>query len=113
MRIGYWTSIGARIVSVFIVTWLAASAVCAQELGGAGTVQGTVKDPTGGVMHAVAVEISNPVSGLRRTATTDAAGKFVFRNLPPNPYHLVVAAKAFRSSSATSMSAAACRSSST
>ena len=31
--------------------------------GGAGTVQGTVKDPTGGVMQAVEVRISNPVSG--------------------------------------------------
>ena len=36
----------------------------AQGLGGAGTVQGTVKDPTGGVMQAVEVRISNPVSGL-------------------------------------------------
>ncbi len=57
----------------------------AQGLGGAGTVQGTVKDPTGGVMQAVEVKISNPVSGFTRTTTTDAAGKFVFGNLPPNP----------------------------
>ena len=49
----------------------------AQGLGGAGTVQGTVKDPTGGVMQAVEVKISNPVSGFTRTTTTDAAGKFV------------------------------------
>ena len=55
----------------------------AQELGGAGTLQGTVKDPTGGVMTAVTVNLSQPVSGLRRTTTTDAMGKFVFRNLPP------------------------------
>ena len=62
----------------------------AQELGGAGTVQGTVKDPTGGVMQSVEVKITNPVSGFTRTTTTDAAGKFVFRNLPPNPYHVAV-----------------------
>jgi outer membrane cobalamin receptor len=68
----------------------------AQELGGAGTVQGTVKDPTGGVMVAVSVEISNPVSGLRRTATTDASGRFVFRNLPQNPYHVAVDAQGFQ-----------------
>ena len=37
----------------------------AQELGGAGTIQGTVKDPTGAVMQAVRVDISNPVSGFR------------------------------------------------
>src|ERR1700719_3097448 len=67
----------------------------AQGLGGAGTVQGTVKDPTGGVMVAVAVDISNPVTGFKRSATTDAAGKFVFGNLAPNPYRLEVMAQGF------------------
>jgi hypothetical protein len=68
----------------------------AQGLGGAGTVQGTVKDPTGGVMQSVMVNISNAVTGYRRTATTDAAGKFAFRNLPPNPYHISVMAQGFQ-----------------
>src|SRR5438132_8174043 len=67
----------------------------AQELGGAGTIQGTVKDPTGGVMQAVEVKINNPLTGFTRTATTDAAGKYVFRNLPPNPYHISVVAQGF------------------
>jgi carboxypeptidase family protein len=68
----------------------------AQGLGGAGTIQGTVTDPTGGVMQAVAVTITNPVSGFTRTAATDAAGRYVFNNLPPNPYHLAVAAQGFQ-----------------
>jgi len=68
----------------------------AQGLGGAGTVQGTVKDPTGGVMQAVEVKIRNAVSGFTRTTTTDAAGKYVFSNLPPNPYHLSVDAQGFK-----------------
>jgi hypothetical protein len=68
----------------------------AQALGGAGTIQGTVKDPTGGVMQAVEVRISNPVSGFARTTATDAAGKYVFSNLPPNPYHITVQAQGFQ-----------------
>src|ERR1700680_4879224 len=68
----------------------------AQGLGGAGTVQGTVKDPTGGVMVAVTVNLSQAVTGLKRTATTDAVGRVVFRKLPPNPYHLDVAAQGFQ-----------------
>jgi hypothetical protein len=68
----------------------------AQGLGGAGTVQGTVKDPTGGVMRAVAVRISNPVSGYTRTAVTDESGRYVFSNLPPNPYHIVIEAQGFQ-----------------
>src|SRR3954467_14850227 len=67
-----------------------------QGLGGAGTVQGTVKDPTGGVMQAVEVKIANPVSGFTRTAATDAGGRFVFNNLPPNPYHVSVDAQGFQ-----------------
>ena len=47
-------------------------------------MRGVVKDPTGGVMQAVEVKIANPVSGFTRTATTDAPGKYVFNNLPPN-----------------------------
>jgi len=68
----------------------------AQGLGGAGTVQGVVKDPTGAAMPAVAVSISSPVSGFRREITTDANGRFLFGNLPPNAYHLQVSAQGFQ-----------------
>jgi hypothetical protein len=68
----------------------------AQGLGGAGTIQGTVKDPTGGVMQSVDVSIRNPLSGFMRTATTDAAGKYSFSNLPPNAYHLSVEVQGFQ-----------------
>src|SRR5437016_13655744 len=68
----------------------------AQGCGGAGTVQGTVKDPTGGVMQAVEVRISNPISGFARTTTTDATGKYVFSNLPPNPYHITVETQGYQ-----------------
>jgi len=67
----------------------------AQGLGGTGIVQGTVKDPTGGVMQAVDVTISNLVSGFTRTTATDAGGKFTFSNLPPNAYHVSVEAQGF------------------
>src|SRR3984893_14146039 len=91
----------ARMASVGLQTMLCLGALGltparAQGLGGAGTVQGTVKDPTGGVMVAVIVNLSNPVTGLKRSATTDAAGKFAFRNLAPNPYHISVTAQGFQ-----------------
>jgi hypothetical protein len=78
------------------VALIAAPPARAQGLGGAGTVQGTVKDPTGGVMQAVEVRITNPVSGFARTATTDATGKYMFSNLPPNSYHVSVDAQGFQ-----------------
>ena len=95
IRVRRFTGIAAIATCVLVLLSFADRAA-AQSLGGAGTVRGTVKDPTGGVMQAVDVKISNPVTGLTRTSTTDAAGKYVFSNLPPNPYHLSVEAQGFQ-----------------
>src|SRR5437660_2646471 len=85
-----------RIATVMLCLGLLASSAQAQGLGGAGTVQGTVKDPTGGVMQAVEVKISNPLSGFTRTSTTDAMGRYSFSNLAPNPYHVSVEVQGFQ-----------------
>jgi hypothetical protein len=85
--------VGVFVASLALVA--AARPVHGQELGGAGTIQGTVTDPTGSPMQAVTVDLSNPVTGLKRSAATDAAGRFMFRNLPPNGYHLEVKAEGF------------------
>ena len=58
----------------------------AQGLGGAGAVQGTVKDATGGVLPGATVVVSNPVSGFKRDTVTDSQGQFVFRE--PAAEHL-------------------------
>jgi hypothetical protein len=60
-----------------------------------GSIEGIVKDPSGGVLTNASVEISNPVSGYHRETTTGSGGDFRFSNLPFNPYHLVVNAKGF------------------
>ena len=85
----------ARIALFTALVVLGARIGWSQELGGAGTIQGTVKDPTGGVMAAVTIELSNAMTGLRRTTTTDTGGRFVFRNLPPNSYHVSIVAQGF------------------
>src|SRR2546426_5329632 len=90
-----WARAFSILQVVLCVSTIGLANAGAQGLGGAGTVQGVVKDPTGGVMQSVEVRISNPVSGFARTTTTDAAGKFVFRNLPPNPYHITGEAQGF------------------
>jgi hypothetical protein len=80
---------------VLVVIATGTSATHAQELGGAGTIQGTVTDPTGAAMPAVTLDLSNPVTGFKRTTASDAAGKFLFRNLAPNNYHLEAMAQGF------------------
>ena len=69
--------------------------VAGQGMGSAGTVKGTVKDPSGAVIPGATATIYNPVTGFERTASTDASGSFTFNNVPFNPYHLTVSAAGF------------------
>jgi hypothetical protein len=90
-------SVSSSVVFVMgLVLFLAAGPVNAQ-LGNSGSIDGVVKDPSGGVVVGAAVEMSNPVSGFGRQATTGSDGSFHFSNVPFNPYHLVVTAAGFAS----------------
>ncbi len=85
-----------RVLLLAILLAGAATVAAAQGLGGAGTVQGVVKDATGGVLPGATVAISNRVSGFRRDMVTDAQGQFIFRNLPPNGYQVEVSLQGFK-----------------
>ncbi len=67
------------------------------QLGNSGSIEGVVKDETGGVVAGARVEISNPVTGYRRETVTGSDGSFRFANVPFNPYHMVVSAAGFSS----------------
>ncbi len=64
-----------------------------------GSMDGVVKDQSGASVPGAKVEITYPVSGFHRETTTDADGAFRFTNVPFNPYHLVVTAAGFDSTS--------------
>lgn len=80
-----------------LVLLLSPALMSAQSLGTAGTLEGTVKDPTGAVVAGAKVAIRNAISGYHRELTTDPTGVFRFSNVPPNPYHLEVTAPGFAS----------------
>ena len=65
------------------------------QLGNSGSIEGVVKDPSGAAIVGAAVEISYPVTGFHREATTGSDGSFRFTNVPFNPYHLTVNAAGF------------------
>jgi Carboxypeptidase regulatory-like domain len=65
------------------------------QMGNSGSIEGVVKDQSGASVPGARVEISYPVSGYHREATTDTDGAFRFTNVPFNPYHLVVTASGF------------------
>ena len=67
------------------------------QLGNAGSIEGVVKDSSGGVVAGAKVEISYAVSGYQREMTTGGDGAFHFTNVPFNTYHLVVTTPGFAS----------------
>ena len=62
----------------------------------AGTVRGSVLDPSGAAIMGATVEIQNPVSHYDKSVQTDAQGNFEFDNVPYNNYHLSASAKGFQ-----------------
>jgi TonB family protein len=89
----------ARLLTVVasLCLLLALAAVRAPGQGVAGTYSGTVFDPTGAVVPGVTVSIYDEAgtTPVKQTTTTDAAGNFLFSNLPAGDYRLTAMAEGF------------------
>src|SRR5437764_2641276 len=83
------------VLALAAVLLLMANPSFAQSLGNAGTIQGTVLDPTGAAVPGADVSILNRISGYTQTTKTDSTGAFRLSNIPPNPYHLEVKVPGF------------------
>jgi hypothetical protein len=70
-----------------------ASVVHAQTVA---ELSGRVADETGGALPGVTVTVTQTTTGLTRVATTNAAGDYVFTNLPVGPYKLSAQLSGFR-----------------
>jgi len=88
-------SICAIVILGFVLLLTAGPAKA--QLGNAGSIEGVVRDASGGVVVGAKVEISYSVTGYQRETTTGSDGGFRFTNVPFNTYHLVVTATAFAS----------------
>jgi hypothetical protein len=77
-------AIALTILGIVLVT---PPILAGQGAGASGSVKGTVVDPSGAVVPGATVEVTNPVSGYRRSAVTDSDGQFGFSNIPFNNYH--------------------------
>src|ERR1700689_2027691 len=92
----HWVSAVRTVLFVSLAFLLAGAPGFAQS-GNSGSIEGKVKDPSGSTVAGATVEITYPVSGYTRTATSGSDGSFRFTNVPFNPYHLVVTATGFSS----------------
>jgi len=76
------------------VLWFAFPAR-SQSLGNAGTVEGSVVDPSGAVVVKAEVNIHNAVSGYSQSVLSGPDGAFQLVNIPPSQYHLEIRAQGF------------------
>ena len=90
-----------RFVFLFLVGlgFLSSSLPVRAQLGNSGSIEGVVKDPSGGVVSGATVEVSYAVSGYQKRTTTGSDGAFRFTNVPFNNYHMVISANGFATTS--------------
>src|SRR5271157_1368005 len=82
-------------LGVLLVCAVALHPMFGQSLGNAGTIQGSVVDPDGAAVTKATVTIHNAVTGYKQVGLTGSDGTFRFGNIPPNSYHVEVAASGF------------------
>ena len=84
-----WTVIVSVIFSIFVLVQAGRAQTTTAALSG------LVTDETGGVLPGAQVTVTNTATGIRRSVTTDAGGRFVASQLPPCSYEVTVTISGF------------------
>jgi Carboxypeptidase regulatory-like domain/TonB dependent receptor len=83
-----------RLLCVAVIVLFTGLSAAAQEI--AGSIRGTLQDPSGAVVSNATVTAVRSETGLARTVTTDAQGSYIFVELPIGHYRLEAEAKGFQ-----------------
>ncbi|MCX6621500.1 MAG: carboxypeptidase-like regulatory domain-containing protein, partial [Acidobacteria bacterium] len=89
---GYMRGFAKVVISLALL----ASTAVAQNISG--TIQGTVKDSSGGVVSAATVTVTNEDTNIQYKAATGATGEYLALNLAPGKYTVMVASGGFKTS---------------
>ncbi|MFZ0687610.1 MAG: carboxypeptidase regulatory-like domain-containing protein [Terriglobales bacterium] len=92
---------GSRFSLLAVITTMAlfSAMAFAQSTVGSGSITGTVTDPTGAVVNAAKVTITNTGTGQVINLTTNSAGTFNSGSLTPGEYRAQASAKGFSTTS--------------
>ena len=83
-------------VSYFFLAALLGVASAIAQVGGTGTIQGTVTDPSGAVVTGASVSAINVATGAETARKTSDAGVFVLPLLTAGEYTVTVKATGFQ-----------------
>src|SRR5580704_15443346 len=81
-----------RLLCVFALAALLAAAAMAQSTS---QLNGSVTDPSGASVTGAKITLTNPATGLQRTATSNGTGLYQFLDVPPGDYRLDATATGF------------------
>lgn len=81
---------------VLFVLFICIGANVMAQIGGSGSIQGTVTDPGGAVVPGATVVVTNIATGVETTKQTNEAGVYVVAPLPPGEYKVVVSLSGFQ-----------------
>ena len=81
-----------HIASLFVLATIPAAA----QIGGTGTIQGVVKDPTGALVPGATVTVDNIATQVKATRNTTESGNYVVSPLAPGEYTVSVSAGGFQ-----------------
>src|SRR5450432_3054060 len=85
-----------RFLYTLAATLLLLAATATAQVGGSGTIQGTVVDPSGAVVAGATVTAKNAETGIQTTRQTTDAGFFVIAPLQPGEYTVTITAPGFQ-----------------
>ena len=83
------------IIIMFLVSVFLRSGPAFSQTTTTGTVTGIVTDPTGAVIPAATVTLTDVATGIARTAVSNSDGQYVFVNVPPAAYNISSAKAGF------------------
>ncbi|HEU4386890.1 MAG TPA: carboxypeptidase-like regulatory domain-containing protein, partial [Blastocatellia bacterium] len=66
------------------------------QIGGTGSIQGVVTDPTGAVIAGASVTATNLATGVNTPGQSNAAGLYLLTPLPPGKYKVAASAAGFQ-----------------
>jgi hypothetical protein len=86
-----------KLGALAFTVWLFISPIAVRAQSGSSSVQGTLTDVTGAVLPGAKVVLTNNLTGVALTATSDSSGSYSFPSVPPGVYSLDVSKEAFAS----------------
>src|SRR6266849_3467067 len=82
-------------LALALLTWFTVPMQVAAQ-SGAGSISGSVRDPTGAVVQNATVTVTNTATNVAMTLASNAAGDFTAPNLPVGQYNVRIEKPGFR-----------------